>query len=114
MLNLQRARHMLRGTRKSWLLILLACTGLALTAGPASGGAADPVALTRASAAAPGGAVPGIDPAFIYSQLGYMVTRFQHRQAGYRSGSAGHAGFARYWTERMLGMLRPFGSGAGT
>jgi hypothetical protein len=114
MLNTQRARHMLRATPKSGLVIVLACTGLALTAGPAARGAAAPAALTRPSTPPPSGVAPGIDPAFIYSQLDYMVTRFQHRQAGYRSGSAGHAGFARYWTQRMLRLLGPFGARAHT
>jgi Peptidase family M28/PKD domain len=118
MRNPQRVGHVLRGTPRSWLLILLACTGLALAAGPASGatsgGGAAPAALTRHRPAPPAGATPGIDPAFIYSQLDYMVTRFQHREAGYRSGSAGHTGFARYWAESMLRLLGPFGAQART
>jgi hypothetical protein len=70
--------------------------------------------VTRHRPAPAGDAAPGIDPTFIYSQLDYMVTRFQHRQAGYRSGSAGHAGFARYWEQRMQRLLGPFGARART
>lgn len=100
--NAQRASQTQRRTPWSWLLIVLACAGFALTAAPASSGAAAPA----------GGAAPGIDPGFIYSQLDYMATHFQHRQAGYRSGSEGHSGFALYWTQRMLGLLGPFGARA--
>ncbi len=74
---------------------------------PASG-------AVRAARHAPAGqaelATPGIDPAFIYSQLDYLVTHFQRREAGYRAGSAGHAGFARYWASQMLRLLGPFGA----
>ncbi len=55
-------------------------------------------------------ATPGIDPAFIYSQFDYLVTHFQHREAGYLAGSAGHTGFARYWASQMLHLLGPFGA----
>jgi hypothetical protein len=85
---------------------------LALAAGsPTAGGAG--AGLGHAVIARPlGGATPGIDPAYIYSQLDNLATRFQHREAGYRAGSAGHSGFARYWTRQMLRLLGPFGARA--
>ncbi|MDR2986115.1 MAG: hypothetical protein LBV34_14865, partial [Nocardiopsaceae bacterium] len=57
---------------------------------------------------------PGIDPAYIYSELDHMVTHFQHREAGYRAGATGHTGFARYWSRQMLSLLGPFGASART
>jgi hypothetical protein len=96
------------------LIAGLAGTGLAGTglagAGLAGAGLAGTASLSTASAAA--GTPPGIDPAYIYAQLDYMVTHFQHREAGYRAGSAGHTGFARYWQRQMLALLGPFGARA--
>src|SRR5258708_11027777 len=57
-------------------------------------------------------ATPAIDPNFIYDQLAYMATHFQHREAGYRADASGHAGFARYWTTEMLHLLSQFGATA--
>lgn len=65
--------------------------------------------LPRARAAAP---VPGIDPQFIYDQLAFMATHFQRREAGYVAGSAGHTGFARYWSAEMLRLLGQYGATA--
>jgi hypothetical protein len=55
---------------------------------------------------------PVVDPGFVYGQLAYMARHFQHREAGYRAGSSGHAGFARYWTAQMLALLGQFGATA--
>ena len=52
--------------------------------------------------------------AYIYSQFDHLVTHFQHREAGYRAGAAGHTGFARYWSSQMLRLLGPFGARAQT
>ncbi len=57
-------------------------------------------------------ATPAIDPNFIYDQLAYTATHFQHREAGYRADASGHAGFARYWTTEMLHLLSQFGATA--
>jgi hypothetical protein len=56
--------------------------------------------------------VPIVDPEYIYSQLFYMATSFQHREAGYdghqpASGS-GHAQFADYWAAEMVRDLQGF------
>lgn len=84
-----------------------ALIALALTpVNPASAGTA--TAVPRAGSTPP----PGIDPEFIYSQLAYMATHFQRREAGYRAGASGHRGFARYWTSEMLKLLGPFGATA--
>lgn len=72
----------------------------------AQSGRAQPRAATSAALAH---LTPGIDPAYVYAQLDYMVTHFQHREAGYRAGSAGHSGFARYWKRQMLSVLGRFG-----
>src|SRR5215510_908624 len=87
-------------------LLAVSCLVLALPAAmPAAGGAS--TGLGHAvTAQPPGGATPGIDPAYIYSQLDYLATRFQHREAGYRAGSAG------YWEQQMLRLLGPFGAQA--
>jgi Peptidase family M28/PKD domain len=77
---------------------------------PGSPSATASAGRTPGVAGAP--AAPAVDPGFVYDQLAYMVTRFQHREAGYRAGSSGHAGFARYWTAQMLGLLGQFGATA--
>jgi hypothetical protein len=103
---------MLRRIRKASGLLAVSCVVLALPAAlPAAGGASTGLGYAVA-AQPPAGATPGIDPAYIYSQLDYLATRFQHREAGYRAGSAGHSGFASYWEQQMLRLLGPFGAQA--
>lgn len=53
---------------------------------------------------------PMVSPDYIYDQLFSMVTRFQHREAGY--GSIGHTAFTAYWTQEMLHDLQGFGTQA--
>lgn len=57
---------------------------------------------------------PSVDPDYIYNQLFYMATHFQHREAGYDTGLPeninGHDEFANYWTQEMLQDLRSFGA----
>lgn len=58
-------------------------------------------------------AAPGIDPNFIYQQLFYMVTHFQRRESGYATTPGnGHDGFAHYWSQEMLSLLRDYGAQA--
>jgi len=52
---------------------------------------------------------PAVDPNYIYLQLAYMATTFQHRQAGYVDGASGHDGFATYWAQTMQRNLAGFG-----
>jgi len=93
------------------LLLPVACAGVALAAiAPDASG----VQVARHEVVGAAAASPGIDPGYIYAQLGYLVTHFQHREAGYRTGAAGHAGFARYWAAQMLRTLGPFGARAKT
>ena len=103
---------MLRRITRSSGLLALSCLGLALVALPPASGGASTGVRQAVSAQPQGSATPGIDPAFIYSQLDYLATRFQHREAGYRASSAGHSGFARYWQQQMLRLLGPFGAQA--
>src|SRR6266704_2876725 len=84
----------------------------ALPAAPARAGTANSGSGARTALSGTGGAPPGIDPAYVYAQLDYMVNHFQHREAGYLTGSAGHAGFARYWRRQMLTLLGRFGARA--
>ena len=109
-------------------LALALLAGLALPAAPARAGTANSgsgartalsgtggarlAQTTARTAPVPGSAPPGIDPAYVYAQLDYMVNHFQHREAGYLTGSAGHAGFARYWRRQMLTLLGRFGARA--
>ncbi len=51
---------------------------------------------------------PTVNPDYIYDQLFYMVTHFQHREAGY--GNSGHDAFASYWSQEMLHNLQGFGT----
>jgi hypothetical protein len=89
-------------------------TGLVGTGLAGTGLAGTGLASTAAPSIAPAavGTPPGIDPAYIYRELDYMVTHFQHREAGYQAGSAGHSGFARYWQRQMLALLGQFGARA--
>jgi len=56
---------------------------------------------------------PTIDPDYIYDQLFYMVTHFQHREAGYDNNLPvtvnGHDEFAAYWSQEMTRDLQGFG-----
>ncbi len=54
---------------------------------------------------------PTVNPDYTYDQLFYMVTHFQHREAGYISdGTAnGHDAFAAYWAQEMQRNLQGFG-----
>src|SRR5215813_1503325 len=102
-----------RITRFAGLLaVTCPALALALAAGSATADGDDARLGHAVTAHTPGAATPGIDPAYIYSQLDNLVTRFQHREAGCRAGSAGHSGFARYWKREMLRLLGPFGARA--
>lgn len=61
-------------------------------------------------------AFPTVDPSYIYDQLAYMVTHFQHREAGYDNNLPvsvnGHDEFAAYWQTEMLNDLQGFGATA--
>src|SRR5260221_8037868 len=57
--------------------------------------------------------LPTIDPGYIYSQLFYMVTHYQHREAGYDNNLPvnvnGHDAFAAYWSQEIIKHLQAFG-----
>src|SRR6266704_2066215 len=87
-------------------LALALLAGLALPAAPARAGTANSgsgartalsgtggarlAQTTARTAPVPGSAPPGIDPAYVYAQLDYMVNHFQHREAGYLTGWLAH------------------------
>ena len=56
---------------------------------------------------------PTIDPDYIYNQLFYMVTHYQHREAGYDNNLPvninGHDEFATYWSQEIMKDLQGFG-----
>lgn len=56
---------------------------------------------------------PTVDPNYIYDQLFYMATNFQHREAGYDNNLPvtinGHDEFAAYWSQEMQKDLVGFG-----
>ena len=56
---------------------------------------------------------PAVDPSYIYNQLFYMVTHFQHREAGYDTNLPpninGHDEFAAYWSQEIVNDLQGFG-----
>ncbi len=56
---------------------------------------------------------PTVDPNYIYDQLFYMVTHFQHREAGYDNNLPvtvnGHDESAAYWSQEMMRDLQGFG-----
>ncbi|MGI9058325.1 MAG: M28 family peptidase [Ktedonobacteraceae bacterium] len=55
-----------------------------------------------------------VDPNYIYDQLYYMATNFQHREAGYDTHLPpklnGHDEFANYWAQEMSRDLVGFGA----
>ena len=57
-----------------------------------------------------------VDPAYIYNQLAYMTTRFQHREAGYDTTLPplvnGHDEFAAYWSKEMSANLAGYAAPA--
>jgi hypothetical protein len=56
---------------------------------------------------------PTVDPNYIYDQLFYIATSFQHREAGYDNNLPvilnGHDEFATYWSQEMMRNLAGFG-----
>ncbi|GAC1619692.1 MAG: hypothetical protein NVS4B7_11920 [Ktedonobacteraceae bacterium] len=57
---------------------------------------------------------PTVDANYIYDQLFYMATTFQHREAGYDNNlplkSNGHDEYAAYWSQEMFKNLQGFGA----
>jgi Peptidase family M28/PKD domain len=50
---------------------------------------------------------PTVDPNYIYNQLFYMATHYQHRSAGININQ-GHDQFATYWSQEMVHDLQGF------
>src|SRR5205085_6591435 len=89
------------------LFLLIMCFLLPATI-PAYAGSARPTNQRYALAD-----FPTVDPNYIYDQLFYMVTNFQHREAGYDDNLPanvnGHDEFAAYWSQEIMGDLQGFG-----
>lgn len=80
------------------------------------------VSSTTASASSPKSTIqyhtladfPTVDPNYIYNQLFYMVTNFQHREAGYDNNLPvnvnGHDEFASYWSQELMRDVAGFGA----
>jgi hypothetical protein len=56
---------------------------------------------------------PTVDPTYIYNQLFYMATSYQHREAGYDNNLPvnvnGHDEYAAYWSQEITKNLAGFG-----
>ncbi|HJT54851.1 MAG TPA: M28 family peptidase, partial [Ktedonobacteraceae bacterium] len=91
---------MLRRVIRMCCLCTLICNFLV----PATASSA---ATTIASRQATAAAFPTVDPNYIYNQLFYMATHFQHRSAGYNVNQ-GHDQFAAYWSQEMVRNLQGF------
>ncbi|HEX6796520.1 MAG TPA: M28 family peptidase [Ktedonobacterales bacterium] len=99
------------------MLFAVALAGLLLAGLPSLGSrtsataSAHPLALETQP---PTAELPAVDPGYIYDQLAYMATHFQHREAGYDNNLpvsvSGHDEFADYWTHEMLSDLSGFGA----
>lgn len=91
------------------MLLLSIISGFSIVQA-ASASSAHLYAAQSASVSATGNAsdFATVNPDYIYDQLFYMATHFQHRQAGF--AMPGHAAFAAYWTQEMFRNLQGFGA----
>ncbi len=57
---------------------------------------------------------PTVDPNYIYDQLFYMATSYQHREAGYDNNvpvtQNGHDEYAAYWSQELMKNVAGFGA----
>src|SRR5436305_8870265 len=102
-------RYALRSRITSTYCLFLFIMGFLLPATiPAYAGSAKPTHQRYALAD-----FPTVDPNYIYDQLFYMATNFQHREAGYDNNLPaninGHDEFASYWSQEMVKNLAGFG-----
>lgn len=102
---------MLHRISSACCLFFLAISTLLATVSPiaASASIAKPTIQDRALAD-----FPAVDPNYIYNQLFYMVTNFQHREAGYDNNLPvnvnGHDEFANYWSQELMKDVAGFGA----
>ena len=74
-----------------------------------------PVTASASASRTPRGLAdfPTVDPNYIYDQLFYVATHFQHREAGFDNNLPvninGHDEFAAYWAQQMMQNLQGFG-----
>src|SRR5258708_4456056 len=91
-----RAQHL----RGACVILVVVCNLLIPFANPAS---------ARGSRPAASADFPVVDPLYIYTQLAYLTSNFQRREAGYMANQ-GHDRFAAYWTQEIARNLQGFGS----
>ena len=91
-------------------LFFLAISSLLTLASPTLVSANSPKSNTRQRALQD---FPTVDPNYIYDQLFFMATSFQHREAGYDNNlpvnKNGHDEFAAYWSQEISKNLAGFG-----
>src|SRR5947209_9376708 len=92
-------------------LFFLAISSLLTVVLPTSASASSPKSTIQHRTLAD---FPTVDPNYIYSQLFYMVTNFQHREAGYDNNLPinvnGHDEFANYWSQELMRDVAGFGA----
>src|SRR5437660_308197 len=91
-------------------LFFLTISSLLTVISPTTASASSPKSTIHAHTLAD---FPTVDPNYIYNQLFYMVTNFQHREAGYDNklpvNVNRHDEFAAYWAQEMQHNLAGFG-----
>ena len=92
-------------------LFFLAISSLLTFVSPTTASARSPKSTIQKYALAD---FPTVDPNYIYNQLFYMVTNFQHREAGYDNNLPvnvnGHDEFASYWSQELMRDVAGFGA----
>ncbi|TMD90279.1 MAG: Zn-dependent exopeptidase M28 [Chloroflexi bacterium] len=92
-------------------LFFLAISSLLTFISPTTASASSPKSTIHAHTLAD---FPTVDPNYIYNQLFYMVTNFQHREAGYDNNLPvnvnGHDEFASYWSQELMRDVAGFGA----
>src|SRR5256714_12907172 len=92
-------------------LFFLTISSLLTFVSPTTAGASSPKSTIHAHTLAD---FPTVDPNYIYNQLFYMVTNFQHREAGYDNNLPvnvnGHDEYAAYWSQELMKNVAGFGA----
>ncbi len=99
--------------RWRWTLLVGSCALAMLLSACVPSVLPGPTPTSTVSLPPPVTDVAAVDPDYIYNQLFYMATSFQHREAGYDNGLPvsvnGHDEFADYWSQEMVRDLQGFG-----
>src|SRR5207248_4717225 len=104
---------MLHRISSACCLFFLAISSLLTFVSPTTASASSPKSIIQDRTLAD---CPTVDPNYIYNQLFYMVTNFQHREAGYDNDLPanvnGHEEFANYWSQELMRDVAGFGAQA--